>query len=1013
MNGSNEIMKRDKGNALKSLGGLYYFLVPLMICVLLFMVSCINEINYKQEDPSSEIKSFSLFIPKNSNPFSTRNNGLNKTEGNINTLWVCAFPIDENSGETKVIEISHFKESNPLKEGYDQYKLELKEGRYNIYVLANIEKYLNSFRLNSSIGEEDLKSLVLNFSEVNYLQSGNLPLISFGEDICYGENKTKATEAGVPITDNTIIYANLQFLCAKVRFTILFDNTPSGFSTAFEKIDIDFNSTIKISNIITDTPLFRSYLEDETFNIETELLKRVDYPVQGSEYFDIENKGSNLLQDLTPLQEGTGSESNQKAWQGIVYLPENLTANITQLYFTAQGSEVITDQYYYSIKASGNSEEANIKRGNFYDIVVKIKNKTQFEDEIEFNISDWNLENLYYLLHGPYELEIEKTNINVSSDSWSETIWLKTNISPENIEFQFPEIEIGGELLPLYTAELIHSLDPINGQIVYSTDSKGNYLCHVKINSKIPYFSISGKDLSDYNYFYIKVGNIYKQISVEDFSILPFLTINPVEINLEMIDYLLSGKDSDIIDIVFETNLYDSPIEIISRGEEILNQNNGLIGLEDFNNFLSEEDGIYHLSSNKGSLQLRISNLFEGKNYWHTSHNYSVVFGISPGNGEEKIEKTLNITFTPYNYDYVIHFKNLDKENEWDDPHVYVYQNLHLPFNIQGINSSFSGKTVGYKSGTEYFIAPEYVFTNNITFKGWKNYGGIIDPNVEHSQFENGLVFLGGVDSQESNNFNPTSHSLYYNYEISYNYQHYGASEDWVCKKCISEANLNQGGERTYPGIAMQPEFDEDGNKTGWWKYTLSGVASSNQAYIVFSNGHDYNIETKMYPDDYQNGIPLFNFRNNEGWLLYDPSATEQYFTDSKPYEESEPSQPEEPDDWVEGVASGIYFLSNENNFSVNSNHQFYTASIKNQLCLKDKIFIDAGDQFILFDSISNVYYGINNGKKYDNASDSNYLLEIKESSNSGNRVSTSNFNGNFNIILKKVDNTYLISFEK
>lgn len=73
----------------------------------------------------------------------------------------------------------------------------------------------------------------------------------------------------------------------------------------------------------------------------------------------------------------------------------------------------------------------------------------------------------------------------------------------------------------------------------------------------------------------------------------------------------------------------------------------------------------------------------------------------------------------------------------------------------------------------------------------------------------------------------------------------------------------------------------DEGN--GWWKYTLTGIATPGKALIMFGDGHTYKDVMNRYPGNDEVGIPLFDYPSREGWFDLANGATQ--FTSTKPKE--------------------------------------------------------------------------------------------------------------------------------
>ncbi len=74
----------------------------------------------------------------------------------------------------------------------------------------------------------------------------------------------------------------------------------------------------------------------------------------------------------------------------------------------------------------------------------------------------------------------------------------------------------------------------------------------------------------------------------------------------------------------------------------------------------------------------------------------------------------------------------------------------------------------------------------------------------------------------------------------------------------------------------------------GWWKFTLTGIATPGKALIMFNDTHtefkDANGNaTKRYPGNAEVGIPLFDYPSREGWFDYANGKTQFSSEDPNP----------------------------------------------------------------------------------------------------------------------------------
>lgn len=240
---------------------------------------------------------------------------------------------------------------------YHAFNVTLYPGEYRFGVLANVDLYLTrANKISEFTKESDLDNIVLNFNEDTPLAPFHLPMVCMPQNIKYSiganGNKTKVDEDGlvkiekVKKDDNdktdrsTHIWVDMSFLCSKVRYTILFNKNEGEISEAFGSSWIRFNvddqlkptayhirrQTQLMPGISTGAGIYdetnpflasASSTTDEGTWIMS--IDRYNWPTEGANYPKTPDS------QLDPWTGTTAEWIPQlaKAWQGVVYLPEN------------------------------------------------------------------------------------------------------------------------------------------------------------------------------------------------------------------------------------------------------------------------------------------------------------------------------------------------------------------------------------------------------------------------------------------------------------------------------------------------------------------------------------------------------------------------------------------------------------------------------------------------------------------------------------------------------------------
>ena len=202
----------------------------------LFAVSCNDELEGNGYTPNSS-SNLHVLVPTvlsaNGDDFSgsfSEGPTYNATvdECQINDLRLYAFPVDNNgnaNGTAIVEQLTAPIASNMLDEHIATYQLRINPGKYHIYAVANMAEALSGANISK---ENDLKSVVLNYTDgitANLPIATNIPMIYEPKDINGDLLTTEIHAAG---DKYTTVAANLKFTCVKVKLNLLFDPAAEG-----------------------------------------------------------------------------------------------------------------------------------------------------------------------------------------------------------------------------------------------------------------------------------------------------------------------------------------------------------------------------------------------------------------------------------------------------------------------------------------------------------------------------------------------------------------------------------------------------------------------------------------------------------------------------------------------------------------------------------------------------------------------------------------------------------------
>lgn len=198
----------------------------------LFVVSCNDELEGNGYTPNSS-SNLHVLVPTvlsaNGNDFSGSSSEVptyNATvdECQINDLRLYAFPVN-NDGKLIAENLPAPLASMMLEPNVANYQLTIEPGTYHIYVVANMSDVLKDKNITT---EGELKKLVLGYTSnltPGLPISTNIPMIYEPKDI---NGNLLTTNIDVAGDKYTTVAANLKFTCVKVKLNLLFDPTAEG-----------------------------------------------------------------------------------------------------------------------------------------------------------------------------------------------------------------------------------------------------------------------------------------------------------------------------------------------------------------------------------------------------------------------------------------------------------------------------------------------------------------------------------------------------------------------------------------------------------------------------------------------------------------------------------------------------------------------------------------------------------------------------------------------------------------
>lgn len=130
--------------------------------------------------------------------------------------------------------------------GYRDYTLSFVPGQYRFFVVVNYDEYLGDGKTvaNSITSIDEIEEKINNFSTSQNIIAGHLPMGCLDTEMFRNGYRISSGIVTIDGSNTNVITAPLTFLCAKVRYTILFDASSGGISEAFgeKRIRFDVNN---------------------------------------------------------------------------------------------------------------------------------------------------------------------------------------------------------------------------------------------------------------------------------------------------------------------------------------------------------------------------------------------------------------------------------------------------------------------------------------------------------------------------------------------------------------------------------------------------------------------------------------------------------------------------------------------------------------------------------------------------------------------------------------------------
>ena len=796
--------------------------------ILLVTVSCSDELGGERAPISSE-SNLHVLVPTVLSSRGTRADdasGLptyNATvdECQINDLTLYAFPTG-NEGKLLVETLPAPLATMMVEPHVANYQLNIEPGTYHIYVVANMNKVLSGKTIQT---EDELQKIVLDYrptSTTGMPVCTNIPMIYEPKDAAGKLAETEIKAAGDKYTE---VAANLKFTCVKVKLNLIFDPSNAEVATNFGGKPFSINS-ISADKLSPFTHLYwGGKFETPTWE-------------------DNEDKGAYKKGIPSTPYEASGAAVYYTDWtdnrsQPATNNTDDIEGTGTAETVSPAGKWLFQQTYYLPERyISSESDRSyltiNGKVGNSAVNNYRI-NLGHKKDETS-TVPVFPRGTFYEITGAIKTLGNMELDCKVSVKPWE--------MVPISADFNHTTLWVSKPWASVTST----TSDSINYES-NATITKENLGCETKKEGKdliIPELDILTKQIKfrinkDINYaaysgvytgtakVWIKAGNIKKYIDVK-YDVKPYFDVTPQEITI------YSGSDNMTKVISFNTNLgglefTDGGTTSASEAKSSISYTNGsgktITSSITANSVTGTDQGTFSIKADQ-PVETSIEHTIYVQPRGYTTGKYGP---------EYDFKKPIKITVKPAVGNYYIYFRAI---------------NDRTPYN------------------------------NTDGSKAENNYNGTLDEGGTNNWNDGWYDSLWSTDANTFTKPQEANHCLYAYTQIGET----NGKSDKVWKFT-----------QNWPGDKMNADYANP----GWyyWTFDVNKVSISHDAgvdgdikmkpgetLLMFNNHFNEGIGYAAHrcPHHNEPGIPLFDYEDHEGWIVFDPTTDAMWHAfDEKP----------------------------------------------------------------------------------------------------------------------------------
>ena len=801
----------------------------------LFAVSCTDELEGNGYTPNSS-SNLHVLVPTVLSANGTRTDdasGLptyNATvdECQINDLTLYAFPTG-NEGKLLVETLPAPLASMMLEQHVANYQLNIEPGTYHIYVVANMNKVLSGKTFKT---EDELKNKVLSYgfgTEPGMPVSTNIPMIYEPEKDATGKlAETVITAAGDKYTE---VAANLKFTCVKVKLNLIFDPSNKEVATNFggKAFSINSISAKKLSPFTYlywggkfETPTWSNNEDKEAYK---EGIPSTPYAASSGAavyYTDWTDNSSLPATNNKDDIKGTGTATPNPVNAADKWLFQQ-TYYLPERYISS-----VSDCSYLTINGNVGGSVDNNYRINLGHKKDETSTVPVFPRGTFYEITG-AIKTL-----GNMELDCKVSvkdwkPVEITADFNHTTLWVS---KPEASVTSTTNDIINYESNATITPENIGCETKIDGKdlIIPELDMVTKQI-KLRINKDINYSAYSGVYTGTAK-VWIKAGNITKYIDVK-YDVKPYFDVTPQEITI------YSGSDHMTRVINFNTNLggleftdggttsSHTALEAISSIKYTNGSGETITSSITANSVTGTDQGTFSISADQG-VETSIEHTIYVQPKGYTTDKYGA---------EYDFKKPIKITVKPAVGNYYIYFRAINDRTPYNDK------------NGNRVENNYNGTL-------------EEGGTNNWN-DGWfdSSWGGNHDIPQESNHFLYAYTQIGETTTKPEG---PV----------------WKFTEPWPGDKMKADY-ANTGWYYMYYGINDVQKSTEFGADTKGNRKIKPG-----ETLLMFNNNFNQGVGYAAHrcPHHLEPGIPLFDYEDHEGWIVFDPTTDDMWQAyDEKP----------------------------------------------------------------------------------------------------------------------------------